>query len=544
MKSSAMGYLLIRRLCLLLLCLMPLTTLVYRDELGRWAQNRTCMAAPDEPSYFLMAQALSHDGTLNITSLAGRDTFYPVGWPGLLALLTQPLGLSRFTAHAAAAALLAVVVIQVYKLAKREIRNAELALLTAGVFATNWFVLDGSVFIFSEPAFTMFLLAWLSVGLARPDWPVSRRYTVVLTVLAIAASAMRAAGIVCLAAMVVYAAGYLLYRKEWAKLAVRLAIIAVIFVSYHAVMHHLSPERSLAAAAHTDNSYSKQLLNGLTNDEYQKQGIRALLDVHRLAKNLAQMGQEHLTSFAESLIPPTRETPRFGPYAVLSKLMLLVAVFGCLTVAPKQRMLAIFLAFYAALYILWPFDMIRFWTPALPVVLIFLIQATKDRLGVANWHGSYRMAGLLLFLLLAMNLQELALKQVYWLRRLNYVSETLATTAAAIRKDAAAHHVPPVVVAPGRDEAFSFAIYMNEPEPAGLRPLSYPLVPPPMSPENGQSLTDCVAGTGMETVWVVSYFAHPDIEEALAALDPKQFRVTKVHQREIIAAAWRVEKFH
>ncbi len=547
-----------RLLCatlLALLCLMPVTTLIYRDELGNWAKNRTCMAAPDEPSYLLMAQALSHDGTINISGIAGHDTFYPPAWPAAMALLTYPFGLSRFTAHLAAAILLSISIYQVYRLAlfmlKKQItdnpinngmRVSVFALLITAVYATNWHVLDGSTFAFSEPGFTVALLAWLIVGMHHPDWPASKKWTFVLALLALLACAMRSAGMVCVASMLIYAGAYWLRRHELKKLILSVAVILALTIAYFGLMHVLSPERSLAAAASTDNSYSKQLLNGLTDHHYQQEGFKALLDLRRVGRNLVIAVYEHGSSWAESFAPPIRETPRFGPFTVIGRMMLLMALFGGIISIRKYPLACLLVGVYAALYLLWPFDMIRFWAPILPLMLVFIIRAIADRIGTQRINGSYRMACMLLLILLALYLQELRIKQPYWLQRLNYVSDTFALTAEAIKKDSG--DSVPYLITPGRDEAFSYAWYMNEPHPAGEVPLAYPLLPPPHTPKGGQSLAQCVMNSNANTMYVVSYFTHPDIAAALAELDPKEFRVRLITQREIIAAAWRVERVH
>ena len=79
---------------LALLTLLPALTLFHQDELGHWTFNRCAMAAPDEHSYLLMAQNLAAGTGASIKAVAGSESFYPPGFPLILAAwsrLTNPL---------------------------------------------------------------------------------------------------------------------------------------------------------------------------------------------------------------------------------------------------------------------------------------------------------------------------------------------------------------------------------------------------------------------------------------------------------------------
>ena len=170
---------LLRRILLLLIVLIPLTTLVHQNELGRWDVQRSAMAGPDEFSYLLMADHFLQGGGLSLQRWLGRDTFYPPGYPLMLASWCKLLGggVTAFKAHALNATLLVIDTLVAYLFACRMLaslgrqghrrfqygKDAQewMALLVAGIFATNWHVLETSLLIMSEPAFMLATFAWL-----------------------------------------------------------------------------------------------------------------------------------------------------------------------------------------------------------------------------------------------------------------------------------------------------------------------------------------------------------------------------------------------
>lgn len=180
----------LRALIVILLALIPLSTLLHQDDLGRWDTQRSAMAAPDEFSYLLMARHFLAGGGLSLQADLGRDTFYPPGYPLLLAAWSKPLGLSVFSAHALNTALLSLATVAVYFLARRILLHlfsaghrrfalsddaaAFFALLITALFATNWHVLETSLLIMSEPAFMVVSFAWLTLALRWRAWRMER----------------------------------------------------------------------------------------------------------------------------------------------------------------------------------------------------------------------------------------------------------------------------------------------------------------------------------------------------------------------------------
>src|SRR4051794_22938015 len=107
-----------RWIVLVLLAVFPLVTLVHRDDVGKWDRNRAAMVAPDEFSYLLMGQNFIQGQGLSTAHTIGRDTFYPPGYPLLLASFGAIAGYNIFTAHVCTAFLLCLCVPVVYFLAR------------------------------------------------------------------------------------------------------------------------------------------------------------------------------------------------------------------------------------------------------------------------------------------------------------------------------------------------------------------------------------------------------------------------------------------
>src|SRR4029079_171418 len=117
--AYSMGHMrLVRGILLLLIALVPLVALFHHDDRGRWDVQRSAMAAPDEFSYLLMAQHFLQGGGLSLQADLGRDTFYPPGYPLLLAAWGKVFGLTTFTAHALNTALLCLGTLVVYSFSR------------------------------------------------------------------------------------------------------------------------------------------------------------------------------------------------------------------------------------------------------------------------------------------------------------------------------------------------------------------------------------------------------------------------------------------
>lgn len=581
---------------LALLTLLPALTLFHQDELGHWTFNRCAMSAPDEHSYLLMAQNFATGHGPSIQRQAGSETFYPPGFPLLLAAwshITNPLAnlmgwngggsrpLTIESAHACVAALLAASIPLVFLLTRRllvkpavssgagqgtsgYIRFIQLsavpdssdlndqnlpALFITALYAANWYVLDTALFVFSEPAFILFTLLWLYVAVRWPRWYESPRLSLLLGALAAATMSMRGAGIVCAAATLLYPFFCLLdIRRSPAprRLISSWLCAAAAILAYVLLAHWLMPK--------SDGAYSTQLIRGISDQfpaAIRKQGlsIGILID---WANHLGRLALSHLADWTANFVPPYRESEvsllgldRPTLFQLIANLLLLLALCGwlCRLCAPlrtssprgnlpklssvplhstETRLPAFYIFLYVALYLLWPFKMVRFWIPIYPLMLAYAWLAIQDAaraLGTsapqttgatkgchAQWargegsgHVTQRLdprnmsnpparnpgtfclpilpspekrhsvfAALLALLLLILFTEELVLKFPYRQRRLNYVSDILADTAAYLNAHADPKS-PPVLVVLGGDEAKMMTWYLGP---------NSPLVPP------------------------------------------------------------------
>ena len=559
----------LRWLLVFLLALVPLTTLVHRNDLGRWDVNRNAMAAPDEFSYLLLADSLLHGDGISTAKTVGRDTFYPPGYPLLLAGWSRVVGLTVFHAHLLNVLLLSIATLVVYAFTRRLLRllgegahpqlqmreeeNAWIAVLIAALFATNWHVLEGAIFVFSEPAFMLVTFAWLALGLRWRDWHRSLPQTLLLTLLAIAAWAIRGAGIVCIAAMLGNIA--LTWWRSQHRFVIRhssfvvlrsAAAVLLLALAYQLTITRISPEKSLAAVNSSDNSYGLQLLRGIT-----KNGT--LHDFPSIAARVITLAFSHLDDYAAAFTPWFREAPAYLFLNVIGKTFGLLGLFGWLyrflrglRSNSPTRFLEVYILFYMALYLLWPFNMSRFWAPLLPIMLAYAIDALRQLSQCRSIEilRPRTAAPILLLLLLALSAQELRLQLGNYERRLNYVSDALADAARVVVRRSL-NPADTLFAVGGTSEHFVFAWYLPRPY--------LPRSPEPHLPITGsrETIEDMllrslreVEATPPKRLFVASYFTepnYPDVFRELQRRDPallSHFAIRRIFQKEIIATVW------
>ncbi len=469
----------LRCLLLILLSLLPLTTLIHKNDLHRWDLNRNAMAAPDEFSYLLLTRNLLEGHGISTLHTVGRDTFYPPGYPALLAAWSTITGLTIVRVHLLNTLLLCAATPIVYFFSKRLLRllseqspprfqsnpttNDSLALLIAALFATNWHVLEGALFVFSEPAFMLVTFAWLALALRWRNWPQSLPQTLTLTLLAVAAWSIRGAGLVCLAAMLANIALTWWNSKNRFVILRSAAVIVILSVIYQLTITKLSPEKSLASVNSSDNSYALQLLRGITKNN-------TLHTPAEISWRIITLAFSHLDDFAQSFTPWFREPPAYLFLNVIGKSLGLLALLGWLhrllhLRTSPSRFLEIYILFYFALYLLWPFNMTRFWAPILPVMLVYAVDALRQFLNSPPDLPilSPRLAApILLTGLLALSAQELCLQLGNYERRLNYVSDALATSARTITQHAP-NPADTIIAVGGTSEHFIFSWYLPRP---------------------------------------------------------------------------------
>ena len=284
------------------------------------------------------------------------------------------------------------------------------------------------LFVMSEPAFMLAVTAWLALGLRWPLWYTRPLQALAMGALAVAAWSIRGAGITCVAATILYPMATWVYDGFFAEPRVRhcvkrrsaaLLLVFLLPLIYQVVITRLSPEKSLASAEESANSYPRQLLSGLTNGHRLSLGKAA--DFPAVGANVARMVLQHLNDFAGSFVPWERENPDMHFRDLAGKLFAVLGLLGWAYQAWRGvgaiRLLNVFVLFYIGLYLVWPFDFARFWSPLLPIMLacgadgvIRFMEGGRLVWGEGGRVPRGAVAGTLLGLLLVLSAEEVTLQ--------------------------------------------------------------------------------------------------------------------------------------
>jgi hypothetical protein len=375
-----------------------------------------------------------------------------------------------------------------------------------------------------------------------------------MAMLAVTATSMRSAGIICVAVTLLYPLldWFLRARREMPKKSDRLVIAlglgALITVAYYGTIQAIAPEKGVATTG--GHSYTQQFLWGLTDDY-----TIPYYNVPKLAWNLWNICLPHFDTFGQMFCPLQREDvapniPRMGIYNVLARVLFVMAIGGWLfdlfvRRRGRSRFVALYVLFYIALYSIWPFDYVRFWVPILPLLLAYMwetIGGSPVHIGRAARRIAPPLGVVMCLLLVTLNCQELYLKLPYFQRRLSYVSECLTGVTTAIRKDGGDPQRD--VVASG--DMFLYAYYTRFPQ-AKLPPPD----PRKLGPDVCRSETLFVlkliaqpaADGGKRRVYIPAYFP-PEfygrlISDITAAL-PADYQIRRIYQQEMVTL-WAIE---
>jgi len=438
--------------------------------------------------------------------------------------------------------------------------------------------------------------AWLAAALRWRTWYLHPGQTLVVTLLATFAWSIRGAGIVCVATTLLYPLGAMIWtlvRREQAAQVVRrvvgIVVIFLIIAAYQGTLKALSPEKALASGQQSANSYTDQLLTGLTDGH--RLSVARPGDWLKLVTNFRNLMLDHFGDFSSSFVPWPRENPDFHFRVYIGKSFALFGLLGWLWHATRlkratadnqetpaavsadgasTRFLDLFVLLYISLYLVWPFDFARFWSPILPVMLVYGADAVirfSDRRGRIQKVLAAAPAVLLLGLLFLLNSVEDFVQLGNYARRLNYVSDSLASGVSTIIHRSPDPAITYVAVMNG-DDHFALAWYFTQAqgpqgEPQGGR--RYVPYSPAAHVEAKGGAAETVeelivrlmetAATATKDgendmkeprVYLFSYFAHRDAEGVFANLRQTHpeamaaWTVEKVRQQEIIMAVWEI----
>ncbi len=586
----------IRGAILFFLVLLPLVTLFHRDDLGHWTRQTSAMAGPDEFSYLLMARHFLEGGGVSLREQLGRDTYFPPGYPLLIATWTKCFfsgKLTAFSAHTLNTALLCADVFLCYLFSCRFLKllfstghrrfaiSAEgsrwIALLITGIFAANWHVLETSLLIMSEPAFMLVTFAWLILALAWPRWNQSLAKTGALTLLATAAWSIRGAGIVAVVCTAGFAVFMLLCNLKSrrrisisAVAALAMALALALPAIYQISLTHFSPEKSIASGEESANSYPRQLMHGLTARLAPQPPLQFSRpeDYPGIAGNLAGLILAHFNDYASSFVPWPRENPDFHFRDILGKIFGFFGFAGWLLHASryfpvepgkggtqagtdsaesKRPALDVYVWIYICLYLIWPFDFARFWSPILPAML-----ACGASLVVTAWPTSRSLPralvpGVLLGLLFILSAGEIWHQLGNYARRLNYVSDSLADGVRAVIR-ASPDPQRTVIAGQGADERFALAWYVGAVAPGAGFEITSPAAHLPEAGGRGENTDEMLlrraAGQPRGSrLFLFAYFPNTDTQAAIAGFLKRaggDATVTQFFRKEIIVTIWEI----
>ncbi len=96
----------------------------------------------------------------------------------------------------------------------------------------------------------------------------------------------------------------------------------------------------------------------------------------------------HLDDYGSSFTPWFRESPDFHLLNIVGKVMGFLGLLGWLNRLLRResgtRFVEIYVGLYIALYLVWPFDMARFWVPLLPVMVVYGVDGVRQFWGACR----------------------------------------------------------------------------------------------------------------------------------------------------------------
>jgi hypothetical protein len=221
----------------------------------------------------------------------------------------------------------------------------------------------------------------------------------------------------------------------------------------------------------------------------------------------------------------------------------------------STRFLELYVLLYVALYLVWPFNMTRFWAPLLPIMLVYAVDALRQFSRWGERISPSAVAVVLLALLVGLHAEELLHQLPNYERRLNYVSDALASAAATVVRRSANPRETTIVVA-GSDEHFLYAWYLPHGANGewGGKGRYLPESPAPHidGPGSRRQTVEELLASALEDmeqdpqrrVFVIGYFREPSYPQTFANLQKAypslmaKFRWRVIFQKEILVTVW------
>lgn len=327
----------------------------------------TVGVAHDDGMYVILAKSLATGHGYRWLHVPGAPpaTHFPPGYPAMLALLwllfpSFPANVIVFKLANAVFMAVAAVAVAAYarsRFAMTEIGAAVLALATTLGIPT----LTLSALVMSEPFFLALLVPILLYAERVADAERgSVRDVVVLALLVGAATLVRTHGITLIAAAFIV----LCLRKRYRDALLFGAVAVATLVPWQlwvATQHGFVP----VTMRGNYESYGAWFANGLRTEGF---GL--------VTRTLARTTTDLAAMFEVLVAPSTPHPVRVAAFVVLSAL----GIAGARTLWRRAPVSALFLAFYTAIVIVWPFSPARFFWGIWPLVVLLPVLGGRELL--------------------------------------------------------------------------------------------------------------------------------------------------------------------
>lgn len=296
-------------------------------------------------------------------------TKYPFGFPCLLAPIVGIVGynflfIQLFMVIIAIFALYTTFIF--FKRFSKE-RIAETAFLLTGVSYFFWAF--SCNYIVSETPYLLFsLLTLIMAQKSLKEHNNVIRNSVLLSLLILASYFIRMVGIALLAAVCIFACKSLIKKHKDASAcanADRLKRLCTILLICGIAISAWYVREKLLPTVETSVSYGEEFVMRTTEAGQPLPSFVFSIIKRNLVNNIT-----HIASLVTS-IPQFPQNLRFWGYFI----SLLFALGFLHSLIKNSTVVEWYLAFYIGIHLLWPYDYVRFWYPAIPFVFFYLLKA-------------------------------------------------------------------------------------------------------------------------------------------------------------------------
>lgn len=337
-----------------------------------WIGRAFALETADEANYVLLSRALRHLRYVDL-QLVGTPphSHYPPAYPSFLALVSLVFGehVDVFTAANVIASMLGLWML--YDVMKRRI-GPQVALAALAVCALNPSVIYFAGRPLSETPYLLLSSVALWAILREPSAdagaaPQPNYWPVLAGAAAIVAGLTRTAGVTLLAAVFAY---WVLERRI--RRAATLAVVGAATVGGWLVWIAYAPKPGVGRSYIRDLSYAP--------GQTQPVGRVEML-IQRVTHNVLSYPTEALPALLpQPLVAGTKIDNLLGLFVILALTAAGIAVFW-----KRARIVLLYIAAYAGLLAVWPWNESRLVVPILPVILCLLVAGAFALAAMRKW---------------------------------------------------------------------------------------------------------------------------------------------------------------